>query len=954
MTSMQFMSWSLNEPSNAQFQQYAVETEPGVWRVDNPNAFLNWGGDQKNFWIAFLKHHQKISSFGLHDFGVRSDGTIYSYKAGTTFTVLNDEGQVQYWIRDSLRYLLDSYPSIEWFLQAVCMGAPVESMLDNESSQTTFIHQFRLITEQYIERFPNRIKGLEIDFEKSSSRPREFREAEKYRDFLARVKNEIAIPLGLKLRVNLHAMTGDFNPYWYQWTDYRTLATGRDKNGNDICDEWQIMSYDFAHNNSAPGPSTPVWWLQQVLAHVNNVFRNENVWIGNAAYGRRWPLEAKRSGTAVRYWQLLMWQNGIFKHNIGRPADTGAFTWVDQSYIPYCGFHDDESGYQRTFLHCYDRFRVDYGKLQGAYNNQSVIFRSTYQGQRYITSFSKHQRSKFSGVEAIVHNGTARGNYTTPTRWTPDGFSQTFTAYNTHRATYRPNHDLERCELDEEAGNVTYSFHLNQPGKYRLIAVVYFPYLNGKIPLTINGHTYTIGDDVPDWYPFYVNPDRHFYDCGEWDLQISNTIQVGVTEDSAAIMGFVICDHFEHGMTGGYVEYDVNLQAPYKRGTIENGIVTKEEASFPQHVTLTGELLRRPPRPAIVWEDLFGPHARLNANGEKEVKNLVETPYYQRARMVTPSGNQYENRQCVGTAELVGYSNGNWEPFAENYCFADARGQSAQLLLHKEFQFNPHIEADATALDSGQVGIRFYAKGKGQTGNGYLFLADFQSRQYRLVYQSNGQSQTLATAPIGTLQVGSRYTYRVRVHNGRILCLIGSNTVIDYTDQSTNRMDRGAHGIYASGCRIRCHRLHVATNDRYEPMEKVQVIVDSQEQPIALEESRPYSYDELGYLVYSGFNPDQGLDISISNDYENLPIATIPSWIGEKKVKIRLADAGVWLRSFYVGDSEGYSIAWNSDLEGFMTTLKMIEDYGCKGVAMWTVGQEDPRVFTYLPGRDDR
>ncbi|WP_188623070.1 hypothetical protein [Caldalkalibacillus thermarum] len=67
-------------------------------------------------------------------------------------------------------------------------------------------------------------------------------------------------------------------------------------------------------------------------------------------------------------------------------------------------------------------------------------------------------------------------------------------------------------------------------------------------------------------------------------------------------------------------------------------------------------------------------------------------------------------------------------------------------------------------------------------------------------------------------------------------------------------------------------------------------------------------------------------------------------------MRIRMVDAGVWLRNFYVGDGSEFSIAWNSDLEGFIKTLGFIREYGCKGVAMWTLGQEDPRVFTYLPG----
>ncbi|MBB6285166.1 glycosyl hydrolase family 18 protein [Geobacillus subterraneus] len=962
---IKLLSWSLNEPSNAEFEQYAREVSTGVWEIIDPNAWKNWGGDQRNFWYAFLKHHDKIYAFGLHDFGVLADGSIYHYKAGESYSVLtDDESGIRYWMRDSLRFLVDHYPNVKWSLQMVCFGeSRVEPMLDNvNNAQDTFIRQLRKIAELYMGRFPNRIKGIEMDFEKSSSRSRTYQEAEKYRDLLVRVKNEVCLPLGLELRVNLHAMTGDFEPYWYQWTDYRTVASGKDKNGNQAIDEFQIMSYDFSHNNSAPGPSTPLWWLEQVLDHVRNVLPPEKVYVGTAAYGRRWPLNEKRSGNAVRYWQLLQWQNGLFKHNAGQTNENGEFVWYNQSFIPYAGFHDEESSYEKTYLHVYDRFAVQFATLK-TFNDQTVIFRDTYNGQDYITSYSKHQRAKFTGIKKILNDITSRtGNTRTGTTWTPrDTLSgYTFYGYSAHSAVYNYNKDLNTCEPAEgdegQDGRLYYSFTLPEAGSYRLIAVVYFPYLTPRIPISVNGQSFVIGEkgNQPEWYPFYVNPDRHFYDCGVFSFGTSNTIEVGICEDDAQILGFIVCEAFEHGMSGGEVEYRVNLQPAWKRGEVTNGSVSKVQAAFPANMTITGELLRRPPRPAIIWEDLFGPHVRSG------ITDLAKTRYYLHVdpNYIPPGSNPDPNLQrCVGTPVSRGYSFGSWRPYAatsgeEAHVFADTRTQSMQLIVNRQYEMNAHIEADlrADAGDTNAVyGIRFCTDQAGQIGRGYTFVADHRAGRFYLKYESGGNSQVLASVPL-TLTLGKRYTFKVRVCGNHIKCIVGSTEIIDYPSTQTFPAppNKGAHGIYASGCRVKCYRLQIATNDRYEPMEKVAAIIDGVEH-VALEETRPYSYDELGYLVYSGFDPDEGLGIEISNDYENLPIATVPSWQGEKTIRIRMADAGVWLRNFYVGDSEGYSIAWNGDLESFIKAAEYTMRYGCKGVAMWTIGQEDPRIFTYIP-----
>lgn len=279
----------------------------------------------------------------------------------------------------------------------------------------------------------------------------------------------------------------------------------------------------------------------------------------------------------------------------------------------------------------------------------------------------------------------------------------TFYGYNTLPGQYLYDEATNSCVRASGAigqdGRVTYSFSLSTPGTYRLVATVYFPYLNCRIPINVNGVDYVIGEDIPDWYPFFVNPSHHFFDCGTFSFSTSNTITVGVTQDLAQIMGFVICRDFEHGMSGGEVEYNVNLQVPKKRGSVVDGVVTKVDADMPDEVTLTAELIRRHPRPAIFWEDLFGPFA------DQEVENLTETNYYQRAitGFRAPNGPYPVDGACRGPLQNIGYSNGTWRPVAasggdEAHVYCDARNSSAQLVLNREFSFNAHIEADIRAL----------------------------------------------------------------------------------------------------------------------------------------------------------------------------------------------------------------------------------------------------------------
>lgn len=192
----------------------------------------------------------------------------------------------------------------------------------------------------------------------------------------------------------------------------------------------------------------------------------------------------------------------------------------------------------------------------------------------------------------------------------------------------------------------------------------------------------------------------------------------------------------------------------------------------------------------------------------------------------------------------------------------------------------------------------------------------------------------------------------------------------------------GACGIYANNVKLYCNHLGIATLDRWEPMEKFEVTVDGTTKEFGQIKRTGYSYDEFGYLIYSGLNEkvtrdnvfgvdwdwvrdDEGNPVTDSNgnyireeyneqsgvslDYE-VTVLDWAAWQGAKEVKIKLRDAGVWFGEMLIGDKEGMSIIWAGDAWSFIEVMNMaVDDYGAKGIGLWAMGQEDPKVWELVP-----
>lgn len=987
------LTWTLHATDSATFSTYRKLAVGEPWysknyELTNINGMASWDYRKRSFIEMIEKYPEKFYAIGLHEFGVNLNGEVTDLRQSFSATVLNtakDDIVNGRAVPTSLRYLMHNYPQIKWGLQFLCTsnssGNRVDPVLDNlNGAQDTFVDHVFHVMKIYLDKGFTNIKTVEIDFEKTKSRPSDHF---KFKDLLVRIKNEVCIPLGLELRVNMFAMTNHLTPSYYAWHDYATLASGIDSNGNQAINEFQLMTYDFSWGGSAPGPSTPLWWLEQVLEHVkrldaDGIWKAEDVLIGNAGYGRRWPLGENRYGVTLDYKQLMLAQNGTYIHNPGKTTThegvTG-FWFNDHDFIPLAGFNDEESDYQRTYLGVYDRFNL-------SSNGGATSFSGMNRPQRanYVTNYSRKPYPIFNGV--ISHDFTGTDNFEATGNGNGEGDKVnrinsigTDTLYVAARASgldlSSSQHGYAtRPALTAPSVNGAVTYALNASGAYRLIALVSFPFFDkAKIDFTINGNALSIDIKNQDWYPFMQAQEKHFVDLGTHDFAGATSIEVGMT-NGAQIWGFVACSSFDYNLRGGEVTFPANLQPMKRRDSIINEEVTLKNAQYPATMRLVGEMLARVPRPAIIWEDIF-------------------SSYINNGTTVTSDGFNYYTK--TNSTNNPGYSIGDWKAyniseFDYSHAFIDTTDQtvlpSAQLMLNNAFSsglaIDIEIRGDAANLNA-VYGVRALATAK-TASSGYACVLDYSTETVRISWEDGISSTTYfsteMSAALKTMN-GNRLRIRVYVLNGKISLWVNDRV---YFDRVTMPIipSGGAYGIYAKNVKLKAYKYNVSSLERYERMERLEIVTNGQTYYFDEVERKPETiYDEYGYINFTGYpaeivddvpdiqNPDGSgtttpqsiatvIDLQVdpnfawSNDYKNKALSVVPSWQGKQDVIIRFKDAGIWFRNFYVGDNEGMSVAYNSDRIGFIKTANFVADYGCKGIALWTLGQEDPTIYSYI------
>ncbi|AYP68839.1 putative glycosyl hydrolase [Bacillus phage vB_BpsM-61] len=904
---------------------------------------------------------------------------------------------------------------IEYYIQMVIFGPEtVSRLLDSQAAQTKFIQNLKKVYELHrVDQRtgqPIHYTGLEIDCEGSFSDAKwnsRSGDDRKLMDLLKRIKHEIILDHHphLKLRANAHAMWGPGTPSYYRFHNYKMWAEETDRDGNAVLDEVQIMTYDHSWGGSAPGPSTPLWWMRDVAEWCRECFDPEvnpnakvtidKVYLGGAGYGRRWGINTtNNSGSSVTYRDLVDWQNANLIHHIGGGI------MANQEFLPMAGINDPNSDNQMMYNHAYDYFRAKYMK-----NKRGNITDSTYNQIEYATAYSKRQIVHAKGLKGVTgvkgqseptHNlhRSSGGVFQDPKREEEPtvnigGQSFQFQGYRTFRRPYVPaklGDGTDVCALSPQPNTVlTYKLNVQQAGSYKLAAVVSFPFfgqdqLGGKV----NGSDFYIGRNIPDYYPMMVSG-SHVWDMGTYDLQAGeNTIIIEGTKSrhGTIIFGFFACDELDLEFIGGTGEIEPNI-IPFKK---RDGSTSR----LPDQLVMTSEVLRQSPRPVIMWEDFFG-HFVDTRNGHTTFENLQNTSYYTERRVRQDNGGgtleDYDDFgvlvNCYQEIES-GYSRGSWQvrrdhnntwaaAFNRDYAITsndvttrpNTNITNAQLMLNHTFGIHDvSIEAQFRVMQGNEVGIRFSSGGP---GDGYLFLADYQNHRVQMIREVNGQRTVVASSPLagdGRFNHDSRVRLRVLVNNGKCRCYVANNMY--FMDMDLPHMKDGSMGFYAGGSNVYLYMMSIGTTQRWETLERFSLITEDDngnevEQKMGEIERPGIQRDEWGFLMYSGFNEinirkilrydGNGNPIreSISLDYVFYP-ALFDAWEGKRTVRIKLTDAGLWYKMLFIGDSEGMSITYAGDEESLNRAMNIaVYEYNCKGIGLWTLGQADPRIYEMLP-----
>lgn len=930
----------------------------------------------------------KIYSIGCHDFGVKASGDIYDFKSGVFY--FNADGtETGRRMLSSIKADIEKYTSIQWYIQMIAFGArtlfgwdgsdgdPANvGLFDSVMAQDNFINQLTKLAVIYK---AWGITGIEMDVEASmtdSYYNSRTNDDAKYIALLTRVKNEVCIPNGLNLRINAHAMWGENYPHYYRFHNYKLMAEAGDANGNALIDEIQLMTYDFAWSGSAPGASTPLWWFDEVAVWCKKNFdpsQNPNakltmdkLYFGAAAYGSRWGIfneSVIKKGTNITFKNLLGWQNGLYRHYL---YDGINYVYQNQDFITQNGFEDPESKNQIMLPHIYDFWKAEFMNVQ-MFDGEYTGKRNTYNGKGYVTTYSRLQYADFGGVQATVISGTATGKVnaggTQSKTVTDPTIPSQFTGYQFGTPRYDPAIEYIPdpldptktvanfyCKLEDdpatgapmEDGKVEYRFTVPMAGTYKLVALVSFPwYTRQKINGTLNGLTFQIGGNIPNRYPLLFKA-SHWYDVGSFSFTAGENVIImdgTISQKNVPFFGFVVCSTFQSNLRGAMVDMPV-IAKPF---TKKDGTA----ASIPGQYVVSSEALRADARPAILFEDRFAQYKNddfVQANG---LVNTFFASYYRKNGAYTANGSSYSDidgagngAKCSGATTTDGFATGNWT--VPNTTETGHALGTGELVVNFLYGGNVQVETEFIQTGSGRAGIRFAGTA---VNDGYDFVLEGQTLSLSL----NGS--VIASGTVSAT-IGSKIKLRVKMINGQGYFYFGySHMQVFGGWYSLSRTAGGACGVIASGSNIKVYNLSIGTLDAWEPMEKLEIVVDGIVYPTG-EIPRTVGYDEYGFIQYSGVDEKStrtSETSGVSLDYE-FNLAFMPSFVGKKDIAVRLVDAGVWYSTLYLGDANGCSIIWAGDADSFVNTMnRAVGLHGAKGIGMWTLGQEDPRVFEMVP-----
>ena len=459
-----------------------------------------------------------------------------------------------------------------------------------------------------------------------------------------------------------------------------------------------------------------------------------------------------------------------------------------------------------------------------------------------------------------------------------------------------------------DAGSATYTFSVSSAGTYDIAIRLCYPFWDKNgIYVSIDGNRMHFTESRL-WWPYWRST---FWTTLASNTSLSagtHTIVISVDVKGVQFYGYRVCSSFSEAPSAGTATFTLS-----PRHFID---VDGNECQPDRAFKLTCEMLRRKPDSALIWYEDFRDYG------------VLQTNYW-----TTLSGSWTVWRE---------------DEYSESRVYSQLDG-SGKLAWRYDGFSDIHLRAR----------LAFPATGSGKAGVfcGDLFCCLNYNTQAVELYNGStllgSYSQTIERTANTDLRTDpSMYTVEMRIRGNKVRVYSGSSYTLRFT--ATVGGFSGGYAGYRSDNRTVCELLRLGDAWTYEPYERFDVTFPDGTVTQYGRISRSNVTWDTEFQVFtltSDIEEDATRSESISLDYEFYHSHELALACGnDYTVTITPKDIDIWIARLFLGDADGFSILYYQDVDSLVYWAnEAAYRWGVRGFAMWSLGQEDMRLWEALP-----
>jgi hypothetical protein len=461
--------------------------------------------------------------------------------------------------------------------------------------------------------------------------------------------------------------------------------------------------------------------------------------------------------------------------------------------------------------------------------------------------------------------------------------------------------------LSASDGTAEYDFNISQSGTYDVAVDICFPFWNKNgINIALDGDTVSFSENRL-WWPYWKKTYWASLAHSVYLSAGSHTLTVEGGVPGAQFYGFKVCSAFSESPSAGSATFALSPRS-FKD---VDGVMAVPASGF----KLTTEILRRKPDSALAWYEDFRDY------------NTLQPTYW-----TTLSGSWAVWRS---------------EEYSTSRVYSQLEG-SGQLAWAYDGFSDVHIRAR----------IAFPQNGSGRAGVfiGNVFCCVNIDSQRVELYQGStllgsyqGSYSKTPDADIRTNPLMYLIEMRKRGNNMRVYS--GSSNTLRFTASISSTS--GYCGIQSDG-QIKCELLRLGDAWTYEPYEAFDVTMPDGTVTSYGRISRTGVTWDSEFQVFTLQNDveepsTRTEDISMDYDFVHSALLSIPC-NADYAAAFTPTDINVWCSRLFLGDSDGFGIVYYQDVDSLVYwSNEAAYRWGLRGFALWSLGQEDLRLWEALP-----